>query len=145
MQYWNSMIKLIFAFLIIASCNNEKEQFFSLTEKTYKKWRDYIVPTEQDLAWIRIPWRISFQQGLIDAGSNFAFIDPVILFTWQSKMDKVIERLKIEAAKLGANGVLIMNTDNKIYQSSSIDDKGNAQSSSHTEKFGKAIAIYVIQ
>ncbi len=82
---------------------------------------------------------------LIDAGSNFAFKDPVILFTWQSKMDKVIERLKIEAAKLGANGVLIMNTDNKIYQSSSIDDKGNAQFSSHTEKFGKAIAIYVIE
>ena len=26
-----------------------------------------------------------------------------------------------------------------------IDDKGNAQFSSHTEKFGKAIAIYVIE
>ena len=36
---------------------------------------------------------------LIDAGSNFAFKDPEILFTWQGKMDKVIERLKIEAAK----------------------------------------------
>lgn len=82
---------------------------------------------------------------LIDAGSNFAFKDPAILFDWQSKMDKATERLKIEAAKLGANGVLIMNTDNKIYQSSSIDDKGNAQFSSHTEKFGKAIAIYVIE
>ncbi len=40
---------------------------------------------------------------LIDAGSNFAFKDPEILFTWQGKMDKVIERLKIEAAKLGAS------------------------------------------
>ena len=81
---------------------------------------------------------------LIDAGSNFAFKDPVILFDWQSKMDKATERLKIEAAKLGANGILIINTDNKIYQSISSDGKGSASSSSHSEKFVKAIAIYVL-
>ena len=81
---------------------------------------------------------------LIDAGSNFAFKDPVILFDWQSKMDKATERLKIEAAKLGANGILIINTDNKIYQSTNSDGKGSSSSSSHTEKFVKAIAIYVI-
>ncbi len=81
---------------------------------------------------------------LIDAGSNFAFKDPEILFTWQGKMDKVIERLKIEAAKLGANGILIVNTDNKIYQSTSSDGKGNTSASTSTEKFGKAIAIYVL-
>jgi hypothetical protein len=82
---------------------------------------------------------------LIDAGSNFAFKDPAILFTWQSKMDKVTERLKIEAAKLGANGILIVNTDNKIYRSTSSDGEGSTRSSSHTEKFGKAIAIYVLE
>ena len=82
---------------------------------------------------------------LIDAGSNFAFKDPAILFTWQSKMDKVTERLKIEAAKLGANGILIVNTDNKIHQSTSSDGEGSTRSSSHTEKFGKAIAIYVLE
>ncbi len=82
---------------------------------------------------------------LIDAGSNFAFKDPAILFTWQSKMDKVTERLKIEAAKLGANGILIVNTDNKIYQSTSSDGEGSTSSSSYTEKFGKAIAIYVLE
>ena len=81
---------------------------------------------------------------LIDAGSNFAFKDPEILFTWQDKMDKVIERLKIEAAKLGANGILIVNTDNKIYQSTSSDGKGNTSASTSTQKFGKAIAIYVL-
>ena len=81
---------------------------------------------------------------LIDAGSNFAFKDPAILFDWQSKMDKATERLKIEAAKLGANGILIINTDNKIYQSISSDGKGSSSSSSHTEKFVKAIAIYVL-
>ena len=82
---------------------------------------------------------------LIDAGSNFAFKDPAILFTWQSKMNKVIERLKIEAAKLGANGVVMVGTENKIHQSFSVDKDGNASSSSYTEKFGKAIAIYVIE
>ena len=81
---------------------------------------------------------------LIDAGSNFALKDPVILFTWQSKMDKVIERLKIEAAELGANGILIVNTDNKIYQSVKSDGEGGTQMSSNTEKFVKAIAIYVV-
>ena len=82
---------------------------------------------------------------LIDAGSNFAFKDPAILFTWQSKMDKVTERLKIEAAKLGANGILIVNTDNKIHQSVRSDGEGGSQISSSTEKFGKAIAIYVLE
>ena len=81
---------------------------------------------------------------LIDAGSNFAFKDPAILFDWQSKMNKATERLKIEAAKLGANGILIINTDNKIYQSTNSDGKGSSSSSSHTEKFVKAIAIYVL-
>ena len=81
---------------------------------------------------------------LIDAGSNFAFKDAAILFDWQSKMDKATERLKIEAAKLGANGILIINTDNKIYQSTSSDGKGSISSSSHSEKFVKAIAIYVL-
>ena len=81
---------------------------------------------------------------LIDAGSNFAFKDPAILFDWQSKMDKATERLKIEAAKLGANGIMIINTDNKIYQSTSSDGEGSISSSSHSEKFVKAIAIYVL-
>ena len=81
---------------------------------------------------------------LIDAGSNFSFKDPAILFTWQSKMDKVTERLKIVASKLGANGIVIVNTDNKIYQSNSSDGEGSTHSSSYTEKFGKAIAIYVL-
>ena len=81
---------------------------------------------------------------LIDAGSNFAFKDPAILFDWQSKMDKATERLKIEAAKLGANGIMIINTDNKIYQSTSSNGEGSINSSSHSEKFVKAIAIYVL-
>ncbi|MDP6533543.1 MAG: hypothetical protein QGH89_06965 [Candidatus Marinimicrobia bacterium] len=80
---------------------------------------------------------------LLDAGSNFAFQDPAILFTHQSKMDKVMERLKIEAAQLGANGIVIVGTENKIFQSISSDGEGNVRSSKYTEKFGKAVAIHV--
>ena len=82
---------------------------------------------------------------LIDAGSNFAFKDPAFLFDWQSKMDKATERLKIEASKLGANGVLIINTDNKIYHSINSDGEASMSSSSHAEKLVKAIAIYVVK
>ena len=82
---------------------------------------------------------------LIDAGSDFAFKDPAILFDWQKKMDKAMERLKIEAAQLGANGILIVNTDNKIHQSVRSDGEGGSQISSSTEKFVKAIAIYVLE
>ncbi len=28
------------------------------------------MPTEQDLAWNRIPWRTSFQEGLLEAGEK---------------------------------------------------------------------------
>ena len=83
---------------------------------------------------------------LIDAGSDFAFKDPAILFDWQKKMDKAMERLKIEAAQLGANGILIVNTDtNNIIQSVRSDGEGGTQISSSTEKYVKAIAIYVLE
>ena len=61
------MIKLLFVFLIVISCNNVNEEPFSLSDKTYQKWRDFIVPTEKDLAWTKIPWRTSFQKGLMEA------------------------------------------------------------------------------
>ena len=79
---------------------------------------------------------------LVDAGSNFSFKDPVILFAWQSKMNKALERLKIEAASLGANGILIVNTDNKTYQSINSNENG-VQTSTYEEKFIKARAIHV--
>lgn len=82
---------------------------------------------------------------LIDAGSNFALKDPAILFDWQSKMDKAMERLKIEAAKLGANGILILDTDNKTYQSITSNAEGRTQSSTNTEKLIRAVAIYVME
>lgn len=79
---------------------------------------------------------------LIDAGSNFSFNDPALLFTWQDKMNKATDRLKNEAASLGANGLVIINTDNKVYQSISSNKQGT-QSTTYEEKLVKAIAIFV--
>ena len=57
-------------------------------------------------------------------------------------MNKALERLKVEAASLGANGILIVNTDNMTYQSINSNENG-VRSSTYEEKLIKAIAIYV--
>ena len=62
-------IRIIYIIIIFAffGCNNN-QNLFTLNEKTYDMWRDYIEPTKLDLAWTGIPWRSSFQEGLIESG-----------------------------------------------------------------------------
>tara|TARA_B100000586_G_C19806693_1_gene300440 strand:- start:132 stop:524 length:393 start_codon:yes stop_codon:yes gene_type:complete len=78
----------------------------------------------------------------IDASSEFAFKDPSINITWQSKMDKIIERLKIEAAQLGANGIVIENTDNKTKRNITVSKENTTINEAHY-KTGTAIAIFI--
>ena len=100
-------------------------------------------PTSPENVKVYLDYPESYEKiALVDAGSNFSFKDPVILFAWQSKMNKALERLKIEAASLGANGILIVNTDNKTYQSINSNENG-VQTSTYEEKFIQAIAIHV--
>ena len=80
---------------------------------------------------------------LIEASSEFAFKDPSINITWQSKSDKIIERLKIEAASLGANGIVIKNTENKIKQHVTFDNEKGGQVTPTHFKVGTATAIFV--
>ena len=101
------------------------------------------VPTSPEDVIVYLDYPESYEKiALVDAGSNFSFKDPVILFAWQSKMNKALERLKVEAASLGANGILIVNTDNMTYQSINSNENG-VRSSTYEEKLIKAIAIYV--
>ena len=79
---------------------------------------------------------------LVDAGSNFAFKDPAILFTWQSKSNKVIKRLKIIASRLGANGIVIIGTENPKKTQVSNSEDGISVSESHY-KTAIANAIFV--
>ena len=78
----------------------------------------------------------------IDASSEFAFKDPSINLTWQSKMDKIIERLKIEAAQLGANGIVIENTDNKTKRNITVSKENTTTNEAHY-KTGTATAIFI--
>ena len=78
----------------------------------------------------------------IDASSEFAFRDPSFDITWQSKMDKIIQRLKIEAAQLGANGIVIEGTTNQTRQNVRAEENGTSISESHF-KTGTATAIFV--
>ena len=80
---------------------------------------------------------------LIEASSEFAFKDPSINITWQSKSDKIIERLKIEASNLGANGVVIKNTENKNKQDVSYDEEGKTIVTNTHYKVGTATAIFI--
>ncbi|MBI2930352.1 MAG: protein kinase [Planctomycetes bacterium] len=38
-----------------------------LGDETFKKWRDYVLPTPDELRWRDIPWRPSLWQGFVDA------------------------------------------------------------------------------
>ncbi|WP_449466033.1 hypothetical protein [Stenotrophomonas humi] len=78
-------------------------------------------------------------------------------FSAQSRMNKVINRLKAEAADLGANGILLQGIDtqitgtvnsgfvNAIASGSSAYATGMGYSAAQTSKVGRAIAIYVPQ
>ena len=127
-------IVLLFIIIIIAGCYPVSHILIGdvrppVSPLQVKLYLDY--PTEYE------------KIALVDAGSNFALKDPDILFTWQSKSNKVIERLKIAASELGANGIVIVGTDNKVHQSLAVDGEGGVTSNSYIEKFGKAVAIYV--
>ena len=73
---------------------------------------------------------------MIEASSDFALKDMSIEITDQQKTNKALERLKAEAASLGANGVVIQNltTKNKQRFSFREDEKGNINASSRNEK-----------
>ena len=49
-----------------------------LTDATYAKWRDYLLPSPKDLAYKSIPWRASFWDAVIDAQAQDK---PILLWT----------------------------------------------------------------
>ena len=83
----------------------------------------------------------------IEASSDLAFKDFSIEFTHQQKTNKALERLKKEAALLGANGIVIQNIATNIKQHFSLNEnyKGeiNAFSRHEKQKELNAIAIFV--
>ena len=84
---------------------------------------------------------------IVEASSDLAFKDLSIEFTHQQKTNKALERLKKEAASLGANGIVIQNIATNIKQHLSLIEnvKGEISASSRHEKQKElnAIAIFV--
>ena len=84
---------------------------------------------------------------IVEASSDLAFKDLSIEFTHQQKTNKALERLKKEAALLGANGLIIQNISTNIKQHLNFDenDKGQIIVNSRHEKHKelKGLAIFV--
>jgi hypothetical protein len=63
-------------------------------------------------------------------------------FSAQSRTNKIMKRMKSEAAELGANGILLGGIDTHTRVNGSVVN-GVGYVSSQTNKLGKTIAIYV--
>ena len=84
---------------------------------------------------------------IIEASSDIAFKDLSIELTHQQKTNKALDRLKKEAASLGANGIVLQNISTTIKQYLNFNEssKGTISASSRHEKQKElnAVAIFV--
>ena len=84
---------------------------------------------------------------IIEASSDLAFKDLSIEFTHQQKTNKALDRLKKEAASLGANGIVLQNISTTLKQHFNFNgvSKGKISASSRHEKQKElnAVAIFV--
>ena len=84
---------------------------------------------------------------IIEASSDLAFKDFSIEFTHQQKTNKALDRLKKEAASLGANGIVLQNISTSIKQHLNFNESnaGKISTSIRHEKQKElnAVAIFV--
>ena len=84
---------------------------------------------------------------VIEASSDLAFKDLSIEFTHQQKTNKALNRLKKEAASLGANGIVLQNISTSIKQHLNFNESnaGKISTSIRHEKQKElnAVAIFV--
>ena len=126
------LFKSLFILLLIVGC-------YPVSHMIVGDTREPISPSEVKI-YLDFPEEYE-TIALIEASSEFAFKDPSINITWQSKSDKIIERLKMEASNLGANGVVIKNTENKTKQDVSYDEEGKTIVTNTHYKVVTAMAI----
>ena len=96
MSYVRSLAVVLLAFFVIAACANTSHVITG-------KPRPAIDPSQVTI-YSTAPAKYE-EIAVIDASSQMSFA-----FGDQNKMDAVLERLKKEAAALGANGVLLQGT-----------------------------------
>lgn len=76
--------------------------------------------------------------GLVESSSD-------VEFSTQAAQDRVINELKSQAAKIGANGVLLINTGNKSGEMVGFYSGGIFYAGANEKKTAQAKAIYVVQ
>lgn len=76
--------------------------------------------------------------GIIEASSD-------VEFSSQAAQDRAINKLKEQAAKIGANGVLLLNTENKSGEMVGFYSEGIFYAGASKTKAVKGKAIFVIQ
>lgn len=107
------------------------------------------MPIEPSEVQVYAEYPVKFEKiAIIDASSEFSLKDPSFdTWTWQGKTNKIMQRLKVKAAELGANGLVIWDTENhdKQHFSTWADEDGKIHSSSSNShyKVVKANAIFV--
>ena len=57
----------ILAAIVLAAVAAGRLQAQELTDTTYAKWRDYVLPKPDELAYRSIPWRPSFWEAVVEA------------------------------------------------------------------------------
>ena len=83
---------------------------------------------------------------IVEASSDLAFKDISIEITHQQKTNKALDRLKKEAALLGANGIVIqdISTETKQHFNLYYSGKGNFNLSSRNERQKELTAIAIL-
>ena len=100
-------------------------------------------PTNPSDVKIYADFPLKYQKiAIIEASSDFALKDPSFDFTHQRKTDKALERLKNEAALLGANGIVIQGLSTQIKHNVTATDDG-ATTTTVKIKEVTATAIFV--
>ena len=78
---------------------------------------------------------------IMEASSDLSYKDLSIEFTHQQKTNKALERLKKEAASLGANGVVIQNIATNIKQHLSLNENDKGEKGKGKRRKGKSDTI----
>jgi len=53
--------------LILVAIAGNRLHAQDLTDATYSKWHNYVLPKPDELAYQRIPWRTSFWEAIVEA------------------------------------------------------------------------------
>lgn len=69
---------MIAGIVLAAAVAASRLQAQELTDATYAKWRDHVLPKTWELAYQKIPWRPSFWEAVIEAQEKDK---PILLWT----------------------------------------------------------------